>query len=76
MTAHPVFRYDPSWPKLRLFRFVWDVGTVGDGTGYSRKVAFALRPRLFSWERSVHEWRLVLLGVEIHSRKSYGGHFV
>jgi hypothetical protein len=72
----PVFRYDPTWPKLRLFRIVWDVGMVGDGDGYSRKLAFALCPKLLSWQRGLDEWRLVVLGFEIHSRTAWGGRFV
>lgn len=76
MTLKPVFRWDPRRPKLRLFRVMWNVGTVGDGEGYSRKVAVALRPRLYRLDRSWDGWRLVLLGVEIHSETSWGGRFV
>jgi hypothetical protein len=76
MSLYTVFRYDPTWPKVRLFRIVWNVGVVGDGEGYSRKLAFALRPRLFEWRRGCDEWRLVVLGIEVHARTAWGGRFV
>lgn len=76
MVFKPVLRWDPRWPKLRLFRVMWNVGTAGDGVGYSRKVAVALRPRFFRLDRDYDGWRLVVLGVEVHSQTSWGGRFV
>lgn len=74
MKLKSVFRFDPGWPKFRLFRLMWERGEVGAG-GYSRKLAVALRPRLLSVERSWDGWRVVLMGVELHSRTSWGGSF-
>jgi hypothetical protein len=76
MILKPVFRYDPTWPKLRLFRIMWNVGTVGDGKGYSRKLAFSARPKLLAWQRSLDEWRVAVLGLEVHSVTAWGGRFV
>jgi hypothetical protein len=75
MRSKLVLRYDPSWPKLRLVRFMWDRGTVGDGHGTSNKLAVALRPRLFKVERSTDGWRITVLGIELHRQVSWGGRF-
>lgn len=69
----PVLRYDPSWPKLRLFRVAWEHGSVGDGNGYSRKISVALRPRLWSYGRGWDSLRVCILGVELHTKRNYGG---
>ena len=71
-----VFRFDQSWPKFRLFRVIRNIGTVGDGVGYSHKIAVALRPRLASWQRDWDGFRVTVFGIEIHSQRSYGGIFV
>lgn len=75
MTFKRVMRYDPSWPKLRLARIMWDRGVVGDGKGHSAKLALALRPKLFQFERSFDGWRVVLFGIEVHKQLSWGGRF-
>lgn len=71
-----VWRYDSCNKIFRLFRFVWDVGTVGDGKGYSNKFSLALTPRFFRFQSDVWEWKIVLLGLRIHYIRSYGGRFV
>ncbi|GJE43969.1 hypothetical protein [Methylobacterium soli] len=76
LTFKRVLRFDPTARKLRLFRVMWNVGIVGDGKGYSRKVAVALRPALAGFKRSYDEWRVTLLGVEVHSATSWGGRYV
>lgn len=76
MKIKSIFRYDSVQGKLRLFRVMWDVGVVGDGQGYSRKIAVSVRPKLLGFSRSADEWRLMLLGVDVHSVKSFGGRFV
>ena len=69
-----VMRWDSNLWKLRLCRFMWEKGRVGDGNGYSRKLTLALRPRLISWgSDDKHDWRVTLLGLEIHSQKNFGG---
>lgn len=73
MRVKPVLRFDPSWPKLRLARVMWKRGEVGDGNGYSSKLSFALRPSLFRFYSSWDGWRIVLLGVEVHMQRSWGG---
>ncbi len=62
--------------KLRLCRLMRDVGNVGDGNGYSEKLTLSLACRLLGWSSDWHEWRLTLLGVEVHYKRSYGGRFV
>jgi len=79
MTFKPVMRFDPAWPKLRLFRLVWQTGDWSSEPGsppYSHKLAVALRPRLFRWTRNFDGWRLVLLGIEVHRKYSWGGTLV
>lgn len=61
--------------KFRLCRFMREVGSVGDGKGYSEKLTFALVRRLFGWSTDWDGWRLALLGIEVHYRRSYGGRF-
>lgn len=70
-----VMRWDSDLKWLRLFRVTWSNGVVGDGHGYSQKVSFAITPRLFYFSRGFHEWTLTILGLRIHSTRSYGGIF-
>jgi hypothetical protein len=74
-----VMRYDAVQGHFRLFRVMWETGTVGDGTGYSNMVSIAVQPTLFKWYRPNKkgaDWMLVLLGVRVHRKVSYGGRFV
>ncbi len=73
MKFKPVFRYDSSQKKLRLFRFLWTRGTVGDGLGYSAKLSFALTPKLYGFKRNLFDWRATFLGVQVHRLRAYGG---
>lgn len=73
MRVKNVMRYDPRQRKLRLFRLLWQVGTVGDGDGYSAKLSFALVPKLFGWSDEFFGWRLTLLCVQVHHLRAYGG---
>jgi hypothetical protein len=83
MTFKRVLRFDPSWPKLRLFRVMWDGGrrTFMEGTPHatevvaSNKLAVALRPVLFRFKRDMDSWRVALLMVEVHRARSWGGRF-
>ena len=71
-----VMRLDTIQRHFRLFRVMWERGTVGDGNGYSAKLALGLLPRLFMWERlAAHDLLIVLLGVRLHYSRSYGGRF-
>lgn len=74
MTFKRVMRYERRQRKFRLFRLMWVRGTVGMG-GYSAKLAVALWPRLFHFERGWHEWRLTILGISVHMLRSRGGMF-
>lgn len=69
-----VGRYDPGWPKYRLARVMWERGRPGFG-GYSVKLAFALRPKLFeyisAYAGAAH--RLCVLGCEVSYQRNYGG---
>lgn len=72
-----VMRFDGTRKMLRLFRIMWERGTVGDGAGYSVKVAVSLRPSLFEMVRDAErEIRLTVAGVRVHYARSYGGTFV
>lgn len=76
-TFKSVMRLDSSWPKLRLFRVMWQgpQKTAG-GWPVSHKFAVAFRPRLFRFQREFDGWRLVVLGIEMHRQSSHGGRFV
>lgn len=67
-----VFRFDEIQRHLRLFRVMWERGVVGDGHGYSAKLAVGFRPKLFHWD----DGRLTIFGLRIHYCRSYGGTFV
>jgi hypothetical protein len=53
-----VMRFDPTQNKLRLFRLMWNTGNVGDGKGYSTKIAIVLVPKLYGFEHEYSGWRL------------------
>ena len=76
MTLKKVMTWSPVERKIRLFRLMWERGTVGDGKGYSAKLAFSLVPRLAGWKRELDGWRATIAGLSIHYRRSYGGRFV
>ncbi len=71
-----VFRYDATERKFRLFRLIWVNGQVGDGAGYSGKIAVSLLLKLFSCSVDYDRWRLTIFGVSVHKRLSYGGVFL
>jgi len=54
-----VMTYSPDEKRYRIGRFVWTVGTVGDGTGYSCKLSVAL------------QWSFPFLRITL--RRAYGG---
>jgi len=71
-----VLRHDEIQGHFRLFRVMWETGVVGSGAGHSNMVSVAVQPTLFRWERlCAFSWRLVLLGVRIHRKRSFGGIF-
>lgn len=76
-----VLRLDTIQRHFRLFRVMWERGIVGDGKGYSAKLAVGLEARLLRWETSYrvreprHDWCVTLFGVRIHYARSYGGRF-
>lgn len=71
-----VMRLDTIQRHFRLFRAMWERGTVGDGNGYSAKLAVGLLPRLFAVERlASHDMMVVFAGLRVHYSRSYGGIF-
>lgn len=80
LTARMFTSYDP---QRRLFRFaciMWHRGRAADGVGYSSKLSFALRPKLFQWQtygnvRNTYDdvFDVTVLGVRVHLQRSYGG---
>lgn len=68
-------RYSPPERLLRLARFVWQTGKVGDGSGYSSKFTLGLRPALFGFRREWDGWLLTVCGLRLHYQRSYGGIF-
>jgi hypothetical protein len=71
-----VLRYDPTERKFRMFRLMWVNGLVGNGIGYSGKIAVSLLPKFFGYSVDYDGWRLTLLGISVHKHLSYGGIFV
>ena len=70
-----VMRRDGIQGHFRLFRVMWEKGIVGDGNGYSNMISVAVHPKLFAFERHSYAWMLILLGLRIHRKRSYGGRF-
>jgi len=71
-----VMRYDEIQGHFRLFRVMWETGFVGDGIGHSNMVSVAVQRKLFCFERlSPASWMLVIMGLRIHRKRSYGGIF-
>lgn len=61
---------------VRLFRFIWTRGVVGDGRGYSAHLSIALYPRVFQWlNDGLHRRELTILGLRVSWNRAYGGHF-
>jgi hypothetical protein len=75
MTFKSVMRLDRRSNLVRLFRVMWDRGTVGDGKGYSNQFSVALRPAWFRWHRETDHWFVTVLGVRFHYARSWGGRF-
>mgnify|MGYP003503946818 FL=1 len=72
-----VMRKDGPQGHFRLFRVMWETGVVGDGYGHSNMVSVAAQPKLFLFDRiTPGSWMLVILGVRIHRKRSFGGIFV
>ena len=71
-----VLRYDEIQGHFRLFRVMWETGVVGAGAGHSNMISVAVQPTMFKWERlCATSWCLVLCGVRIHRKRSFGGIF-
>ena len=69
-----VFRVDTIQRHFRLFRFLWQRGVVGDGSGYSAKLSVGFVAQIISFKRDAKtDWQVVLAGVRIHYCRSYGG---
>lgn len=69
-----------TWDEVsiyRLFRIMGTRGIVGDGTGYSWKLAFAIttRPKVCII-RSYHAWVVYFIFLRISYHRSYGGMYV
>lgn len=76
MRFKSVMRQDGIQRHFRLFRLLWERGTVGDGDGYSAKLAVGLLPRLFRWHRvGKHDLEAIIFGLRVHYSRSYGGRF-
>ena len=72
MKLKQVWRWSARERKLRMMRLLWARGDVGFG-GYSSKVSLALCVKLVGFSRGLCEWRLTVLGVQVHHQWAYGG---
>ena len=73
MFLKPVFTFSARERKVRLIRFGCNrKAPVGDWISWV--VSITLWARWFHWERTWHQWYLVILGVGVHFRKSAGGY--
>lgn len=71
-----VGRLDEIQGHFRLFRVMWERGEVGKpGGGHSNMVSVAVQPKLFRWDTEGGNWLLIILGLRVHRKRSYGGVF-
>jgi hypothetical protein len=71
-----ILRLDTIQRHFRIGRLAWERGIVGDGDGYSVKLAFGLWPRLFRWQRDARcDTLICIMGLRIHYSRSYGGRY-
>ncbi len=70
-----IMRRDPVQKIIRIFRLIWERGTVGDGKGYSAQFTLALSRKLFLFHREYSGWFLIVAGLRFHYARSYGGHY-
>ena len=70
-----VLRSDPTCKLFRVCRLIWNVGSVGDGNGFSNKFSFALSKKLFGWKKEYSGWILTVAGMRFHYCRSHGGIF-
>src|SRR5207253_2573849 len=73
MKIKPVFTYDSQQKQVRVFRCLWQRGTVGDGEGFSAQLSVSLLPSVGSFQRAWHDIAVVILGLRLHYKRSYGG---
>lgn len=70
----PVFTISDLERKVRLIRLTRN-RPWGLGGWTSRQLSINLRPGLFVIERSKNDLRLLLLGIELHMKQTFGGHW-
>jgi hypothetical protein len=72
---HTYIKFFRTWDGrvLRLGRFVFHRGRPGLGGGWSAKFTWALTPKLFHFSRDRFGWMLVVLGIRLHHRWTFGG---
>lgn len=71
-----VFRHDKIQGHYRLFRIMWERGEPGrPGGGHSNMLSVAVQRKLFKWDAEGEHWLLIILGLRIHRKRSYGGIF-
>lgn len=66
---------DRRQKKIRLASACWTRGDgPGRGNGWTASLRLNLVPRLFGFCRGIlGEWRITVLGVQLHYVRSYGG---
>ena len=71
-----VGRYDEIQGHLRLFRIMWETGTPGDGkAGHSNMISVAVQRKLLSLNVRPGSACIIILGIRVHRKISYGGIF-
>lgn len=79
-----IFTWSPYTRKFRICRFMWECGKTGDGKRYSTKLTFAFQfeklgsiliPSFFRYRKEHRDVEVVLFGIAIHWKRSYGGIF-
>lgn len=71
-----VGRWSPREKRLRIFRLIRWVGTVGDGKGHSTMLSLALAPVLYRIEKAWNNFSITVLGLRFHWQRSWGGRHV
>ena len=71
---HWINRYSQSEKKLRVLRVLYANGLNSLVKGwFSAALSVSFVEKLFGWERGFAEWRVTILGIQLHWQRHFGG---
>lgn len=70
-----IFRYDKWQKKLRLFRFIYHK-YKNKKFKWSMKISLNLSKKIFLIKKSMNDFKICILFIEIHYLRHYGGRLI